>query len=333
MTWGMTGGLTDLIVIFAGTLAVMMIVGWLALTVIGRQRRLSARVERIGERARPLSSEERQIRQLKRKTQTSSPFLEGLAKRLLPRPQQLRLRLQRTGYRMSLGRYFLFSLGIGIAVALLCRMTMQLPWFALAAVGIIAGIGLPHLVVGWLVARRLNRFTALFPDAIDLMVRGLRSGLPVTETITAAGREMSDPVGPEFRRISDAVRLGQSLEDALWDTARRLDTAEFKFFVISLSVQKETGGNLAETLANLSDILRSRKQMRLKIKAMSSEAKASAMILGSLPFVMFAIIWFMSPNYEQVLFEDMRGRIMLGVALGLMGSGILVMRRMIRFEI
>jgi tight adherence protein B len=329
----MTGGMTDLAVIFAGTLAALTIVGWLSITVLGRQRRLNARVERIGERARPLSTEERQIRQLKRKTQTSSPFVEGLAGRLLPRPDELRRRLQRTGRPISLGRYFLISLGVALAVAVICRITMQLPWFVLAAAGIVAGIGLPHLVVGWLVARRDRKFTALFPDAIDLMVRGLRSGLPVTETIAAAGREMSDPVGPEFRRIADAVRLGRSLEDALWDTAKRIDTAEFKFFVISLSVQKETGGNLAETLANLSEILRLRKQMRLKIRAMSSEATASAMILGSLPFLMFAIIWFLSPSYEQALFADIRGRIILGVAVGLMGMGALVMRKMVRFEI
>lgn len=325
--------MTDLVVIFAGTLAALTIIGWLSMTVLGRQRRLKARIERIGERARPLSSEERQIRQLKRKTQTSSPFLEGLARRLLPRPQELRLRLARTGQQISLGRYFLISLGVALAVAFICRVTMQLPWFALLATGIVAGVGLPHLVVGWLVARRDARFTALFPEAIDLMVRGLRSGLPVTETIAASGREMGDPVGPEFRRIADSVRLGQTLEDALWDAAKRIDTAEFKFFVISLSVQKETGGNLAETLANLSDILRARRQMRLKIRAMSSEAKASAMILGSLPFLMFGIIYFLSPSYEEVLFTDMRGRIMLGVAVSLMGTGMLVMRKMVRFEV
>ena len=175
--------------------------------------------------------------------------------------------------------------------------------------------------------------SALFPDAIDLMVRGLRSGLPVIESVAAAGRELADPVGTEFRRIADAVRFGQALEDAMWDTAARLDTPEFKFFVISLAVQRETGGNLAETLGNLSDILRRRRQMRLKIKAMSSEARASAMILGSLPFIMFAIIYLMNPGYEAMLFTDPRGRIMLFGGLLLMGAGIAVMRKMVRFEI
>ena len=140
--------MTDLLIIFAGTLAAIMIIGWLAITVLGRQRRLNARVERIGERARPMSREERQIRQLKRKTQTASPFIEGLARHLLPRPQQLRYRLQRTGYQVSLGRYFLISLGVGVAAAFVCRIGMQLPWFAILAAAIVAGCGADVVVNG-----------------------------------------------------------------------------------------------------------------------------------------------------------------------------------------
>ena len=137
----------------------------------------------------------------------------------------------------------------------------------------------------------------------------------------------------DISAVTDAVRFGRPLEDALWDVSKRLDVAEFKFFVISLAVQKDTGGNLAETLGNLSDILRKRRQMKLKIKAMSSEAKASAMILGGLPFVMFAIIYVMSPGYEAMLFTDPRGKLMLGAGLAIMSVGILVMRKMVRFEI
>jgi tight adherence protein B len=184
-----------------------------------------------------------------------------------------------------------------------------------------------------MIRKRLARFIALFPDAIDLIVRGLKSGLPVIESVAAAGREMADPVGSEFRRIADAVKFGQTLEDAMWETAARLDTPEFKFFVISLAVQRETGGNLAETLGNLSDILRRRRQMRLKIKAMSSEARASAMILGSLPFVMFGIVYLMNPGYESMLFTDPRGRLVLIGGLVIMATGIAVMRKMVRFEI
>lgn len=325
--------MSEMIVIFAGVFMTCVLIGRLATTVLGRQRRLRGRVERITLRSRPLSLEEKTRQHLKKTSAEGTAIFEQLAKRLLPRPAEIRNRLMRTGINISLGRYFVICVLVGAGFSFVIWATESMPWFVVAAAGIIAGIGLPHMVVGMMVTRRRSRFTSLFPDAIDLMVRGLRSGLPVTETIGACGREMPDPIGPEFRRIADSVRLGQSLEDALWDAVKRLETPEFKFFVISLSVQKETGGNLAETLANLSEILRSRKQMKLKIRAMSSEAKASAMILGGLPIVMFGIIYFLNPEYESVLFTDVRGRMMLGAGVGLMVMGGFVMSKMVRFEI
>ncbi len=164
-------------------------------------------------------------------------------------------------------------------------------------------------------------------------MRGLKSGLPVTESIKVVGEEIGDPVGIEFRGIADAMKLGQSMEDSMWDTAKRLDTPDFKFFVSSLSVQRETGGNLTETLDNLSDILRKRKQMKNKVKAMSSEAKASGIIIGSLPFIMFAIIYILNPGYVSQLFVDPRGQAMLAAGALSMVTGIAVMAKMIKFEI
>ena len=248
------------------------------------------------------------------------------------RIEALDLRLQRTGKKWTLSQYLYASLGIGLVVAAIVFLRSGALPLSLA-IGALAGFGIPHMVVSRAIEKRAAQFNSKFPDGIELLVRGLRSGLPVTECLKAVGREMPDPVGVEFRRVTDEVKFGAKVNEALWATAHRLDMAEFKFFVVSLSVQQETGGNLAETLANLSDILRRRKQMRLKIKAMSSEAKASAMILGSLPFIMFCIIYLMNPDYESMLFTDPRGRIMLAVGLGAMGSGILVMARMVRFEI
>jgi tight adherence protein B len=260
------------------------------------------------------------------------PALEKLVKRLLPRQAMLEDRLARTGRNISVGNYALVSLAVAM-VFVLAGAVLTGSWPLAVFLGLIGGVGLPHMIVGKMADKRLAKFTELFPDAIDLIVRGLKSGLPVTESIAAVGREMADPIGSEFRLISDSVRFGQALEDALWDTAKRLDTPEFKFFVISLSVQRETGGNLGEALANLSDILRRRRQMKLKIKAMSSEAKASAIILGSLPFIMFGIIFAMSPDYAGQLFTDPRGKIMLGVGVGIMSIGIMVMNKMVRFDI
>lgn len=325
--------MSELLIVFAGVFTVLLMSGALLFNALVKQRKFNARLERVAERARTLSSEEGAQRRIRNASQKGSPLLEGLAAKLLPRPAELKTRLMQTGRRITLGRYLLVSFVTACVVATMTVVLVGLPWFAALSIAIIAGIGLPHFIVGWMIQRRRAKFGALFPGAIDLMVRGLRSGLPVTETIAAAGREMVDPVGPEFQRIADAVRLGQSLEDALWEAAKRLDTPEFKFFVISLSVQKETGGNLGETLANLSDILRSRKQMRLKIRAMSSEARASALILGSLPVALLGILYVLSPEYEGLLFTDMRGRVMLGFVGALMVVGGFIMNKMVKFEI
>jgi tight adherence protein B len=297
----------------------------------GRRRRMKARAQRAIGKSLPGAQPE--AASIKRRSNAGSPVLDALARRLLPDPDAINRRLDRTGRSISLGAYAGAHLGIAAVAVVFLHFGAGFSWLVagLAAAGI--AVALPHMAVGRMGQRRIGRFEALFPDAIDLMVRGLRSGLPVSETIAAVGREMKGPVGEEFRRVADAVRLGRDQDDALWDAARRLDTAEFKFFVISLSIQKETGGNLSETLANLSDILRRRRQMRLKVRAMSSEARASAYILGSLPFLMFVIIYMLNPDYESQLFTDPRGKMMLAAAGGLMSTGIAVMAKMVRFEI
>ena len=166
-----------------------------------------------------------------------------------------------------------------------------------------------------------------------MIVRGLKSGLPVTESIRSVGEEFDGSVGEEFRQVSDRVKLGQPIDDALSEASARINLADFRFFVIALSVQRETGGNLSEALENLSDILRRRRQMQLKIKALSSEAKASALIIGSLPFIMFLLLHIVSGDYVQILFTDPRGMMLVGIGLGFMVVGIAVMAKMVRFEI
>ncbi|HER26971.1 MAG TPA: type II secretion system F family protein [Rhodospirillales bacterium] len=270
---------------------------------------------------------------LKKQDKRSFLLLDTLVQKILPRREILSDRLAKTGREIAVGTYALINLIVAVAMILVAEVVLGQGIVVAVLMGIIAGLGLPYMVVGRMAEKRIKVFTAQFPDAIDLIVRGLKSGLPVTESIASVGREMPNPVGAEFRLISDSIKFGKSLEAALWETARRLDTAEFKFFVISLSVQQETGGNLSEALGNLSDILRRRRQMKMKIKAMSSEAKASAMILGSLPFVMFLIIFALNPEYEMELFTDPRGQIMLGFGVGIMTIGIAIMSKMVKFEI
>lgn len=209
--------------------------------------------------------------------------------------------------------------GLGVGVALLAAS--------------VAGPVLPWLVLGRLAQRQRARFAAGLPDAIGLMVRGLRAGLPIADTIVEVGREVSGPVGSEFAAVADQLRLGQTLEAALWAVAHRLRLAALDFFVITLSVQRETGGNLAETLTNLDEILRSRAAMALKVKAMSSEAVASAVIIGALPLVMAALMLVASPGYIDPLFTTRLGHVLLAGAGISMAIGALVMQHMVRFEI
>ncbi len=248
------------------------------------------------------------------------------------RLEALALRLHRTGKGWTMQQYLYASLGIALAVALLMFLKTGAALLSLGF-GIFFGAGLPHLVVGHLVKKRGNQFTSKFSDAIDLLVRGLRSGLPVTETLGIVASEVPGPVGEEFKLVSDRIKVGRTMEDALQETADRLNMAEFSFFVITLAIQRETGGNLAETLSNLSDVLRKRAQMKLKIRAMSSESKASAYIVGALPFIVFGMIWWINPSYIGKFFIDER---LILTGLGgfvWMGIGGFIMAKMVSFEI
>jgi tight adherence protein B len=318
----------------ASTLGLLLLASTSARGINGRLRKRSLRLGRggaAGSAARALGK--RGLPTLRRDETRSVPFVEDLARRFLPRQTALRERLGRTGYGISIGVYVLICLGLILAGFAALRIGFRLPDPIAAPVAIAFGLGAPHFAVAFLIRRYRSRFLAVLPDAVDLVVRGLRAGLPVAESISTVAREMSQPIAGEFRRVTDSVRFGRSLQDVLWETARRLDIPEFNFFVISLSIQRETGGNLAETLTNLSEILRRRRQIRLKIRALSSEAKAGAYILGALPFLMFGLVYAVNPGYASMLLTDPRGMVLLGSGLASIGIAALIMFKMIRFEI
>jgi len=264
---------------------------------------------------------------------------QGLAS-LIPNPDNLAKRLAMTGKKWTLNQYMLACLGVGIVVA---GYGLFKGWAPLTALfmATAAGLGLPHFYVSRLINKRIDRFTLNFPDALDLMVRGLRSGLPITETLGVVAAEVPAPVGEEFRLVTERIKIGKTMDQALQETAERLGTSEIQFFCITLAIQRETGGNLAETLANLGGVLRQRAQMRLKIRAMSSEAKASAWILGALPVIVFGLISWINFNYMSPFFtSDPNG--LFGMSLmqvvgiggmGWMGIGVFIMAQMINFEI
>ena len=244
----------------------------------------------------------------------------------------LSLRLHRAGKDWTVTQYLYTSLGLALGVAVLLYLKTGAALLSLV-VGAFAGAGLPHMVVNRAINKRTNQFISKFPDAIELLVRGLRSGLPVTETLGVVAGEVPGPVGQEFKLVTERIKIGRTMEDALQETADRLNTPEFSFFCITLAIQRETGGNLAETLSNLSDVLRKRAQMKLKIRAMSSESKASAYIVGSLPFIVFVLITWVNPEYVGKFFTDER-LIVAGIGgIIWMSIGAFIMAKMVNFEI
>ena len=269
----------------------------------------------------------------KRTSDSDIAFFDQLIKSALPRREELRTRLARAGLQTSLGKYLTISAVCGLITFGLVAATGFVPMIAAAFLGLFGAVGLPYMFISFLAKRRQTKFIAHFPEAIDLMTRGIKSGLPISEAIKNAGEEIADPVGSEMRKVTDGVKMGTKLEELLWESAVQLDLQEFKFFTVSLAIQGETGGNLAETLENLSNVLRGRRQLKLKIKALSSEAKASAYIIGSLPFVMAVLIYVVNSNYIMDLFIDPRGHFLIGLGLTSFAIGAFVMYRMVKFEI
>ena len=265
--------------------------------------------------------------------QSATPKIDRIARRWLPRREALASRLTRTGRAISVGQYAMVMIGVAALSAIGLACATRIKVVPCLLVGLLIGMALPHMVVGRMGRRRVAAFVGLFPEAIDLMVRALRSGLPISEAIIGAGREIGDPVGSELRRVEAGMRIGRDLESLLWDIATRIDVPEFRFFIIALSVQRETGGNLAETLANLADVLRRRRQMRAKVRAMSSETRATTMILGGLPIVVGLLLAITSPAYLRPLLSDVRGLMLDGLALAMLGTGIFIMMKMAKFEI
>lgn len=251
---------------------------------------------------------------------------------IIPKREELRKRLAQTGKIIPFKNYIISNVMIAFVVSTIIILATDLSPLPCIAVGIATGLLLPHMWVNITIKKRLKKFTTQFPEAIDLIVRGLKAGLPVTESIYAVSQEMEDPISTEFKKITDEIRFGKTMDEALWHASEKLDTAEFKFFVICISVQQETGGNLGETLGNLSKILRGRAQLKLKINAMSSEGKASAGIIGSLPFIMLGLLAALNYEYMSVMFTDPRGQLALLGAFVWMSVGMFIISKLINFE-
>jgi len=240
-------------------------------------------------------------------------------------------RIRQAGLNISLRTYLLVSLGLAV-VGFIIPLVLGLNIFMCLGVMIVFGLGLPRFYLGFLAKRRIKKFSAAFADAVDILVRGIKTGLPVNDCFKIIARESPQPLGGEFQRMLEGLGVGMPLPEALDRMYDRMPTPELKFFCIVIAIQQKTGGNLAEALTNLTSVLRARRLMREKIKAMSSEAVASALIIGALPPLVMTMVMVTSPSYMMTMFTDIRGQFMLLVAACWMGIGIFAMKRMINFK-
>ncbi|HEY8253802.1 MAG TPA: type II secretion system F family protein [Rhizomicrobium sp.] len=245
----------------------------------------------------------------------------------------MRRRLEQAGFPKTSPRSFWMLCGIVALVAAGVAILFHQKPLVIVLVVFAAGLGLPRWVLGFLAARRKKKFTENFANAIDVIVRSVKSGLPTNEALRIVAREAPNPVGSEFHNLVESLKVGVTMEQGLKRMMESMPTTEVGFFAIVMTIQGKSGGNLSEALGNLAGVLRDRRRLRGKIKAMSSEAKASAMIIGSLPVAVMGLVYLTTPNYIMKLFTEKSGNLMLAVCVIWMSVGIMVMRKMINFKI
>ncbi len=244
----------------------------------------------------------------------------------------MKARLQQAGMSVSVKQFYIFSLIFSIVFTFVVSM-MGAPKIALPFLWFFGFIGLPRIFVGRKIKKRQKQFLEEFGDALEAMVRLLKAGMPVTEAIKMAGREFEGPVGEEMFMIYDAQKVGVPLPEATQEAAVRMPITEMQMFATGIAIQTQTGASLSEVLTNLANVIRARFRLKRKVQALSSEAKASAMIIGALPFLVGGGLFFINPEYIDILFRTFAGQVMIVGGGVWMGIGILVMKIMINFKV
>jgi tight adherence protein B len=305
---------------------------------IEAQKKAANRVNRVKaaetDRTKVKAARDR-VQELSKRRKSVQDSLKELEKRQQEKHRKnlsLKARLQQAGLSISVTKFYVFGVVFGILV-LIVALIVGAPPPVLFGLPFAAAFGLPRWVVRFLITRRQNKFLDELPNALDVIIRSIRSGLPLNDAIRLVASEAREPVKSEFRRIVEGQQVGLSVPDACARMINYMPLQEVNFFAIVVAIQAQAGGNLSEALGNLSRVLRERKKMKAKVKALSMEAKASAVIIGALPFIVATLVYLTSPKYMMILFTDPRGHlIMLGAGIW-MSIGILVMRNMVNFDI
>jgi len=244
----------------------------------------------------------------------------------------LKVQIRQAGMTVSMEKFYLYSVVCGVVLAALAFLGGAPVWAVPGAL-LVGALGLPRWFVSFRRGRRVKAFLNEFPNALDIIVRAVKSGLPLNDGIRLIANEAQEPVKTEFRRIVDAQQVGLSIPEAAMRMTETMPCPEAGFFGIVIQIQQQAGGNLSEALGNLSRVLRDRKKMKAKVQALSMEAKASAVIIGSLPFIVAFLVYLSSPNYIMPLFTTSSGHMILAFSAVWMSIGIFVMRKMMNFEV
>ncbi|AYD03375.1 type II secretion system F family protein [Neorhizobium sp. NCHU2750] len=287
---------------------------------VGKKKAARDRVQELSKRRKSLQDS---LKDLEKKQEEKNKYIGD---------KSLKSRLAQTGLPLTIGRFTMISVALGAVVALVLLIAGMSLLVCLGA-GFVIAFGLPRWIIGFLVKRRQNKFLEEFPNALDVMVRSIKSGLPLNDAIRMIAADGKDPVRTEFQRVVESQRIGLSVPDACARMLQTMPLAEVNFFSIVIAIQSQAGGNLSEALGNLAKVLRERRKMKAKVSALSMEAKASAVIIGALPFIVATLVYLTSPQYMMVLFTDPRGHIIMLASGVWMTIGIVVMRNMINFDI
>jgi tight adherence protein B len=271
------------------------------------------------------------VQQRSRREQVEETLKDLDVKQKKSKNPPLPVKIEQAGLSWSKNQFFMISGGLGMFAFLAVLVMSGLPVPA-AAAGFAAGLGLPFWILSFLKKRREKKFLATFPDAVDVIVRGIKAGLPLADSLKIIALEAQEPIKGEFKAIMETQTIGMPLGEACGKLYERMPLPEANFFGIVISIQQKAGGNLSEALGNLSRVLRDRKKMKAKIQAMSMEAKASASIIGCLPIAVGALVYLTSPDYIELLWMTSLGRMMLAGCAMWMGIGVFVMKQMINFD-
>ncbi len=267
----------------------------------------------------------------RKQIESSLEELEKKQKSKNKKKKSLKSKMIQANLTMTARTFSIISISIGVVVALILILMKINPLFALAG-GFVVGFGLPRWFLNMLITRRQQKFSNHFADAMDIIVRGVRTGLPLNDCLSIIAHETPEPVRSEFQKLVEAERVGVPLGTCVEQMYERMPLAEVNFFGTVLSIQRSTGGNLGESLDNLSNVLRGRKILREKVKALAAEAKTSAIIIGLLPPAVMIMVSIVQPDYMALLYHTPRGQKNLMIGAGMMLTGILTMRKMINFK-